>query len=172
MRGIPSKRAKRSRPVAVFRARVREGERRKHSAETQGELGYAGMRLPTPTSARMAESDDRFVVDLAKFQGPLDLLLHLIRAQDIDIFDIPIADVTAQFIAAIEGVEERLSLERAGEFLEMAATLVRIKAQMLLTRIRVPSWYGAYSSMSCFGKLPSRCQPPRPTARSTMVRDT
>jgi segregation and condensation protein A len=92
------------------------------------------MRLPTPTSARMAQNDDSFVVDLDKFQGPLDLLLHLIRAQDIDIFDIPIAAVTAQFIAAVEGVEERLSLERAGEFLEMAATLVRIKAQMLLPR--------------------------------------
>lgn len=92
------------------------------------------MRLPTPTSARLVQNDDGFVVDLDKFQGPLDLLLHLIRAQDIDIFDIPIASVTAQFIAAIEGVEERLSLERAGEFLEMAATLVRIKAQMLLPR--------------------------------------
>ncbi|MHC4234154.1 MAG: segregation and condensation protein A [Planctomycetota bacterium] len=92
------------------------------------------MRLPTPTSAQVVRSDDRFVVDLERFQGPLDLLLHLIRSQDIDIFDIPIADITAQFVAAIEGVEGRLSLERAGEFLEMAATLVRIKAQMLLPR--------------------------------------
>jgi segregation and condensation protein A len=92
------------------------------------------MRLPTPTSAQVVRSDDQFVVDLERFQGPLDLLLHLIRSQDIDIFDIPIADITAQFVAAIEGVEDRLSLERAGEFLEMAATLVRIKAQMLLPR--------------------------------------
>ncbi len=92
------------------------------------------MRLPTPTSARVAEGDAGFVVDLERYQGPLDLLLHLIRAQDIDIFDIPIAEVTAQFVAAIAGVERRLSLERAGEFLEMAATLVRIKAQLLLPR--------------------------------------
>ncbi len=92
------------------------------------------MRLPTPTGARVASVDDRFVVDLERFQGPLDLLLHLIRSQDIDIFDIPIADITAQFVAAIQGVEQRLTLERAGEFLEMAATLVRIKAQMLLPR--------------------------------------
>jgi segregation and condensation protein A len=92
------------------------------------------MRLPTPTSAQVVRSDDQFVVDLERFQGPLDLLLHLIRSQDIDIFDVPIADITAQFVAAIEGVEDRLSLERAGEFLEMAATLVRIKAQMLLPR--------------------------------------
>lgn len=90
------------------------------------------MRLPSPVGARFAESGDPFVVDLEKFQGPLDLLLHLIRSQDIDIFDIPIAEITAQFIAAIQGVESRLSLERAGEFLEMAATLVRIKAQLLL----------------------------------------
>jgi segregation and condensation protein A len=74
-----------------------------------------------------------FVVELERFQGPLDLLLHLIREQDVDIFDIPIAQITAQFLAAIRGVE-RLGLDRAGEFLEMAATLVRIKAQMLLPR--------------------------------------
>src|SRR5690606_29349910 len=74
-----------------------------------------------------------FVVELDRFQGPLDLLLHLIREQDIDIFDIPIARITAQFLVAIEGVE-RLGLDRAGEFLEMAATLIRIKSQMLLPR--------------------------------------
>ncbi|UCF18301.1 MAG: segregation/condensation protein A [Gemmatimonadota bacterium] len=92
------------------------------------------MRLPTPAGSRIAEVEERFVVDLERFQGPLDLLLHLIRSQDIDIFDIPISEITAQFVAAIEKVEKRLSLERAGEFLEMAATLVRIKAQMLLPR--------------------------------------
>ena len=74
-----------------------------------------------------------FVVELERFEGPLDLLLHLIREQDIDIFDIPIATITQQFLHAIEGVEA-LGLDRAGEFLEMAATLVRIKAQMLLPR--------------------------------------
>ncbi len=92
------------------------------------------MRLPTPVTSQAVEESDRFLVDLERFQGPLDLLLHLIRSQDVDIFDIPIADITGQFIAAIENVEERLTLERAGEFLEMAATLVRIKAQMLLPR--------------------------------------
>lgn len=73
------------------------------------------------------------VVELERFQGPLDLLLHLIRSQDIDIFDIPIARITDQFLRAIEGVEG-LGLDRAGEFLEMAAMLVRIKAQMLMPR--------------------------------------
>ena len=73
------------------------------------------------------------LVDLDRFQGPLDLLLHLIRQQDIDIFDIPISAITDQFLVAVQeiGAED---LDGAGEFLEMAATLIRIKAQMLLPR--------------------------------------
>lgn len=86
----------------------------------------------TPRSRSPLEGVEPFLVELERFQGPLDLLLHLIRAQDIDIFDIPIAQITEQFVAAIEDVEQRLSLDRAGEFLEMAATLIRIKAQLLL----------------------------------------
>ena len=74
-----------------------------------------------------------FLVEIERFQGPLDLLLHLIRQQDIDILDIPIARITRQFLSAVEGVEA-LDLDSAGEFLEMAATLVRIKAQLLLPR--------------------------------------
>ena len=85
-------------------------------------------------SGNLAGSTGTFLlVALDQFQGPLDLLLHLIRQQDIDIFDIPIATITDQFLVAVEriGVED---LDSAGEFLEMAATLVRIKAQMLLPR--------------------------------------
>ena len=74
-----------------------------------------------------------FVVEIERFHGPLDLLLHLIRQQDIDILDIPIAGIARQFLAAVEGVDA-LDLDSAGEFLEMAATLVRIKAQLLLPR--------------------------------------
>jgi segregation and condensation protein A len=74
-----------------------------------------------------------FQIELERFSGPLDLLLHLIRNQNIDIFEIPIARITEQFLRAIQGVES-LELERAGEFLEMAAALVRIKAQMLFPR--------------------------------------
>jgi segregation and condensation protein A len=86
------------------------------------------MRL-APHAAPLEDSG--FVVELERFTGPLELLLHLIREQDIDIFDIPIAQITAQFLAAIERVEV-LGLDRAGEFLEMAALLVRIKAQTVL----------------------------------------
>ncbi|MCJ7628849.1 MAG: segregation/condensation protein A [Longimicrobiales bacterium] len=76
---------------------------------------------------------DFLLVDVDRFQGPMELLLHLIRRQDIDIFDIPISIITDQFLAAVQeiGVED---LDGAGEFLEMAATLIRIKVQMLLPR--------------------------------------
>jgi segregation and condensation protein A len=77
--------------------------------------------------------EEFLVVELDRFQGPLDLLLHLIRQQDLDIFEIPIAKITDQFLSAIQGIEAD-QLEGAGEFLEMAATLIRIKAQMLLPR--------------------------------------
>lgn len=77
--------------------------------------------------------DAFLLVALDDFQGPLDLLLHLIRQQDIDIFDIPIHRITAQFLAAVKSIRAS-ELDHAGEFLEMAASLVRIKAQMLLPR--------------------------------------
>jgi len=80
---------------------------------------------------------DPFAVELEQFQGPLDLLLHLIRTQGIDIFDIPIARITEQFLRAVERLPPS-ALDRAGEFLEMAATLVRIKAQMLFPRPTPP----------------------------------
>jgi segregation and condensation protein A len=75
-------------------------------------------------------SDAPFVVELDSFSGPLDLLLHLIREQEIDIADIPIARIADQFLAAIE----HLGLNQAAEYLEMAARLLRIKIQMLLPR--------------------------------------
>ncbi|MEO5509580.1 MAG: ScpA family protein [Longimicrobiales bacterium] len=83
--------------------------------------------------AEGAFGDGGFVVELDRFQGPLDLLLHLIREQDIDIFDIPISQITQQFLLAMGDVNT-LGLDRAGEFLEMAALLIRIKAQMLMPR--------------------------------------
>jgi segregation and condensation protein A len=70
-------------------------------------------------------------VRLARFEGPLDLLLHLIQRDEIDIYDIPIAHITQQYLAYLE-LMRALDLEVAGEFLVMAATLMRIKAKMLL----------------------------------------
>ncbi len=71
-----------------------------------------------------------FVVSLERFSGPLDLLLHLIRREEIDIWDIPIARIADQFLAVIAS----LGLNEAAEYLEMAARLLRIKAQLLLPR--------------------------------------
>lgn len=70
-------------------------------------------------------------VTLPVFDGPLDLLLHLIKRDEINIYDIPIAHITEQYLAYI-GVMRLLDLEVAGDFLVMAATLMRIKARMLL----------------------------------------
>ena len=80
-----------------------------------------------------AQREGFLLVDIDRFQGPMDLLLHLIRTQDIDVFDIPISKITDQFLQAIRGLGAD-DLDSAGEFLEMAATLIRIKAQMLLPR--------------------------------------
>jgi len=71
-----------------------------------------------------------FVVELEKFSGPLDLLLHLIREDEVDITDLPIAKIADQFLSVIND----LGLNEAADYLEMAARLLRIKAQMLLPR--------------------------------------
>ncbi len=71
-----------------------------------------------------------FLVELDQFSGPLDLLLSLIRDEQVDIYDIPIARIAEQFLARIS----TLGLDEAADYLEMAARLLRIKAQMLLPR--------------------------------------
>ncbi len=73
-------------------------------------------------------------VHLPAFEGPLDLLLHLIQQDEIDITDIPISKITRQYLEMLELMRE-LDLEVAGEFLVMAATLMRIKARLLLPPI-------------------------------------
>lgn len=70
---------------------------------------------------------------LEAFEGPLDLLLYLIKRQNLDILDIPIANITAQYMRYIELMEE-LQLELAGDYLVMAAVLAEIKSRMLLPR--------------------------------------
>lgn len=72
-----------------------------------------------------------YKVKLQQFEGPLDLLLFLIKKEEINIYDIPIAQITQQYVEYIRMLEF-LNLELAGEFLVMAATLMRIKARMLL----------------------------------------
>ena len=74
---------------------------------------------------------DGYAVKLAVFEGPLDLLLHLIRQNEVDITEIPIARIAAQYLDTIEFMEE-LNLDVAAEYLVMAATLALIKSRMLL----------------------------------------
>jgi len=82
------------------------------------------------------EGGEGFVVELTTFSGPLDLLLSLIREEQVDIYDIPIARICEQFVQRIRS----LGLNEAAEYLEMAARLIRIKAQMLLPRGEVEMW--------------------------------
>ncbi|HEY0777976.1 MAG TPA: segregation/condensation protein A [Gemmatirosa sp.] len=83
-----------------------------------------------PVVAAAAEPGAAFVVELPAFSGPLDLLLSLIRDEQLDVYDIPIAHVAQQFLARIHA----MGLDDAADYLDMAARLVRIKAQLLLPR--------------------------------------
>ena len=70
-------------------------------------------------------------ISLEVFEGPLDLLLHLIKENNIDIFNIPVAKITDQYLGYIEAMQE-LNLNVAGEFLLMASTLAHLKSKLLL----------------------------------------
>jgi segregation and condensation protein A len=98
-------------------------------AVATGAAAPATMTPPAPDTPPLSRST--VTIRLARFEGPLDLLLHLIKRDEIDIYDIPIAHITQQYLAYIE-LMRSLDLEVAGEFLVMAATLMRIKAKMLL----------------------------------------
>src|SRR6201996_3169506 len=79
-------------------------------------------------------SDFPFAVSVAEvYEGPLDLLLDLIRKQDIDIYDIPIAKITAQFLAYVEGLKQT-EVDAAADFIYVASLLIHIKSRMLLPR--------------------------------------
>lgn len=82
--------------------------------------------VPTPESAH-------FYIDTPNFDGPLDLLLHLIRKHSMDIFDVPIVMITKKYLEALDEMRS-LNLDVAGEFLVMAATLAEIKSKMLLPK--------------------------------------
>src|SRR3989475_6256777 len=76
-------------------------------------------------------AEDSYRIRLNEFEGPLDLLLHLIKKDEINIYDIPIATITKQYLDYIKMMKS-LNLVVAGEFLVMAATLIHIKSRMLL----------------------------------------
>src|SRR3989339_1827125 len=79
----------------------------------------------------------KYKVKLEVFEGPLDLLLYLIKKEEIDIYDIPIAKITDQYLEYME-MMKLLDLDIAGEFILMAATLMQIKSKMLLPPDETP----------------------------------
>lgn len=94
---------------------------------TQGEAPLAdeAAQLPEDPASEVLR------IHLDQFEGPFEVLLYLIRAQEIDIFDIPIVQVTEQYLRFLELMREE-NLDIAGEFLVMAATLIQIKSKMIL----------------------------------------
>jgi segregation and condensation protein A len=88
-------------------------------------------RVRVPEGVESTLPDDAPRVLLPTFEGPLDLLLYLIRRDQIDIHDIPIAPITRQYMAYLELMRE-LNLDLAGEFMVMAATLIHIKSKLLV----------------------------------------
>jgi segregation and condensation protein A len=102
-------------------------------AENQPQLVPAVPTHSAP-SRKKEESDFPFAVTVRDvYEGPLDLLLDLIRKQDIDIYDIPIAKITAQYLAYVEKLRE-LDVNVAADFIYMAAVLIHIKSKLLLPR--------------------------------------
>lgn len=87
----------------------------------------------TTMAEEEAEESNGYKVTLPSFQGPLDLLLHLLKKNEIDIYDIPIALITQQYNEYLETMEQ-LDLEIAADFIYMAALLINIKSKMLLPR--------------------------------------
>jgi segregation and condensation protein A len=93
------------------------------------------LRMPETTQPVKPQiSEFPFALTLGRiYDGPLDLLLDLVRKQDVDIYDIPIAKITAQYLAYVENLKQ-LDLDVAAEFIYMAAMLIHIKSKMLLPR--------------------------------------
>ncbi len=89
--------------------------------------------MTTPSTPEPAQQEFDLKVKLPVFEGPLDLLLYLIRKEEIDIYQIPIEKITQQYLDTLR-ILQLLNLEVAGEFLVMAATLIYIKSRMLLPK--------------------------------------
>jgi segregation and condensation protein A len=89
--------------------------------------------MTEPFTPEFESAPDAYSVKLDSFEGPLDLLIHLIKKHEVNIYDIPIALITRQYLEFVEMMQE-LNLDTVGEFLVMAATLIHIKSKMLLPR--------------------------------------
>ncbi len=115
--------------------------------------------------ADFESSADAYSVKLSNFEGPLDLLIHLIKKNEMNIYDIPISNITRQYLDYIALMQD-LDLDIAGEFLVMAATLIHIKSRTCCRgrirlrtspkRIRAMLWCGDSSNTSD-SRRPPRC---------------
>ena len=99
-------------------------------AEQDAGAAVAGVDLDTHFESILPD----YPVRLANFEGPLDLLIHLIKKHEVDVYDIPIALISQQYIDYLDLMRE-INLDVAGEFLVMAATLIHIKSRMLVPRV-------------------------------------
>ena len=95
------------------------------------QLKYSGNSMASANPS--SPSSRHYPVRLENFEGPLDLLLHLIKKHEVNIYDIPISLITSQYLDYLDLMQE-LDLDVAGDFLVMAATLIHIKSRMLLPR--------------------------------------
>ncbi len=102
--------------------------------EPRENLASSAQKDVSPKNSKKEQSDFPFAVSVGDiYEGPLDLLLDLIRKQDIDIYDIPISTITAQYLGYVEKLRA-LDVNIAAEFIYMAAVLIHIKSKMLLPR--------------------------------------
>lgn len=99
------------------------------------------MQAPDMTTSRRAAQDD-YVISLEAFEGPLDLLLFLIRRAEVDIQDIPISAITDQYLLVLQQVDD-VDIEQAGEFLVMAASLIELKSRTLAPPVESDGEEGA-----------------------------
>lgn len=97
-----------------------------------------GSPAPEEALTEVIAPRDAFRIALPNFEGPLDLLLHLIREHKLDVLDIPMALITEKYLAHLELMRE-INLDIAGEFLVMASTLLHLKSRMLLPREELPA---------------------------------
>ncbi len=102
------------------------------SAGTAGSAATAGAEIAVPPGFESVLAD--YPIRVANFEGPLDLLLHLIRRNEVNVYDIPIVLITDQYLDYLSLMQE-LNLDVAGDFLVMAATLIHIKSRMLVPRL-------------------------------------
>lgn len=124
------------------RAEAKDASKSESTSESKSETKSGESKAANNAKGRKGKGKDReedsafpFSVTVSQvYDGPLDLLLDLIRKQDIDIYDIPIAKLTAQFLAYVERLKQT-DVDTAGEFIYMAALLIHIKSRMLLPRL-------------------------------------